>query len=304
MILVIGSDRDFHARYILGELHRRGKTALYLDTMMFPEKLKMSLDPMNQASHGVLRFADQASVALSEIQSVYWRYHHGVFVSPEVEPELSSMVYRENSSALGSLFRMMPHVRWVNPVEAIEGHQYKPHQLALISQMGILIPDTLISNDPEAVKAFYEKHAGKVIYKPVRGGAHTQMLTVQDLSDERLHELRHAPVQFQQYIAGENIRVYVVGDALFAAEIRAETLDFRDQENAPIVSIDLPEAIQHQCYQVAEALQYVFTGIDIRRTPEGEYFFLEGNPSPMFIHFEKQTEFPITQALTDLLCQQ
>jgi glutathione synthase/RimK-type ligase-like ATP-grasp enzyme len=45
----------------------------------------------------------------------------------------------------------------------------------------------------------------------------------------------------------------------------------------------------------------IFSGIDIRRTPAGEYVFLEGNPSPMFSYFEKVTGYPISDRLVDLL---
>jgi D-alanine-D-alanine ligase-like ATP-grasp enzyme len=44
-----------------------------------------------------------------------------------------------------------------------------------------------------------------------------------------------------------------------------------------------------------------WTAIDWRLKPTGEYVFLEANPSPMFIHFERQTNFPITQKLVNLL---
>jgi glutathione synthase/RimK-type ligase-like ATP-grasp enzyme len=44
-----------------------------------------------------------------------------------------------------------------------------------------------------------------------------------------------------------------------------------------------------------------WTAIDWRVKPTGEYVFLEANPSPMFIHFERQTGFPITEKLVNLL---
>jgi D-alanine-D-alanine ligase-like ATP-grasp enzyme len=46
-----------------------------------------------------------------------------------------------------------------------------------------------------------------------------------------------------------------------------------------------------------------WTAIDLRLKPTGEYVFLEANPSPMFLHFEKQTGFPMTQKLVELLVQ-
>jgi hypothetical protein len=44
-----------------------------------------------------------------------------------------------------------------------------------------------------------------------------------------------------------------------------------------------------------------WTAIDWRLTEAGEYVFLEANPSPMFLHFEQQTGFPITQQLVQQL---
>ena len=45
----------------------------------------------------------------------------------------------------------------------------------------------------------------------------------------------------------------------------------------------------------------MWTGIDLRLTPEGRYVFLEANPSPMFLGFERQTGLPITDNLAALL---
>ncbi len=53
----------------------------------------------------------------------------------------------------------------------------------------------------------------------------------------------------------------------------------------------------------ARALDLLWTGIDLRLTPEGDYVFLEANPSPMFLGFERQTGLPLTESLAHLLCQ-
>ena len=41
--------------------------------------------------------------------------------------------------------------------------------------------------------------------------------------------------------------------------------------------------------------------MDFRRTADGEYFYFESNPSPMFLGFESRCGLPITEALIDLL---
>ena len=52
---------------------------------------------------------------------------------------------------------------------------------------------------------------------------------------------------------------------------------------------------------ITKVLMLEWTAIDWRLQPTGEYIFLEANPSPMFLHFERQTGFPITQKLVNLL---
>jgi len=55
------------------------------------------------------------------------------------------------------------------------------------------------------------------------------------------------------------------------------------------------------CLRIARALDLLWTGIDLRLTPEGLYVFLEANPSPMFLGFERQTGLPLTESLATLL---
>ena len=138
--------------------------------------------------------------------------------------------------------------------------------------------------------------------KPVYGGAHARILTESHLEPKRLKlALSLSPVTFQEYIPGTNIRTYAISDSVYAAEIRSNSIDFREDAEAELIPVELPKAIQQQCFEIAKALYLDWTAIDWRKTPAGEYFFLEANPSPMFIHFEQKTGFPITKELVKLL---
>jgi glutathione synthase/RimK-type ligase-like ATP-grasp enzyme len=86
-------------------------------------------------------------------------------------------------------------------------------------------------------------------------------------------------------------------------EIQSNTLDFREDQNAPRVKIDLPAAVAEDCLKLARTLDLVFTGIDLRRTPEQEYVFFEGNPTPVFVYDEEVTGYPISDRLVDRLIQ-
>jgi hypothetical protein len=301
MILIIGSPQEEHSAYVHDKIKQRGHSAVYLDTLSFPLHTKISLFP-DRSQPGFLQTAEGVRIPLADIRSVYWRNYMGINIPAELSDQFQrEMAYREIDSCVGSMFRMMGHCLWMNSPEAIDMHVYKTYQLQLMHRRGIRIPQTLVTNDAEQLRAFYERLNAKVIYKPVRGGAHTAKLEDQDFTPERLGELAQSPVQFQEMVEGVDIRVYLIGNELFAAEIRSKTLDFRDDPGAAIVPVELPDRVAADCITLARTLGLAMSGIDVRRTPEGEYVFLEGNPAPMFIHFEKQTGYPISDRLVDML---
>jgi glutathione synthase/RimK-type ligase-like ATP-grasp enzyme len=159
----------------------------------------------------------------------------------------------------------------------------------------------LISNDSEQIAHFVNTQQA-VIFKPVYGGAHTQQVTPQHLEVERLQKvLSLSPATFQTYISGTNIRTYVIGESIFSAEIHSPDLDFRTDRNASLVPLQVPDEIAQQSLNIAKALKLQWTAIDWRLSHAGEYFFLEANPSPMFLYFEQQTGYPIADALLNLL---
>lgn len=302
MILILGAADELHVSRVRQKLEERDIGVVCLDTWEFPARVQMAVSP-DEPTAGFIRPApDRDAIALSEIRAVYWRAHRGINVTEVEDAQIKTIAFREIESAFGSLFRNLPCL-WVNSVHAVEQHRYKAHQLLLLKQAGLCVPGTLISNDPVAVRDVYERYRGEVIYKPVRGGAHTARLTEEDLTQARLAELAKAPVQFQEFISGTDILVYVVGDKVFAAEIQTEALDFRRDPNPNIVPIRLPDTVIRDCFTLTHVLGLVFSGIDIRRTPQGEYIFLEGNPSPMFRHFEDRTGYPISDRLVDLLLE-
>jgi hypothetical protein len=303
-VLIIGSPEEAHAAFMYDKLSRKGGEPVYFDTRRFPECLRLSVNVGPGADWdcdlGRFRDGDGVEVPLDAVRAVYWRYHMGLALPDVADDFLRHMAHREIESTLGSLFRMLP-CRWVNSPHAVARHVYKVHQLHQLYQRGIRVPRTLVTNDPQAVRMFYDALDGRVIYKPVRGGAHTQALRPEDLHEERLAQLSKAPVQFQEWVDGVDVRLYLIKDEVFAAEIRSRTLDFRDDPRAPIVPVAVPESVAADCRIVAETLGLLYSGIDARRTPDGEYVFLEANPCPMFIHFERQTGYPISDRLVDLL---
>ena len=297
-ILILGNSEDAHAAHLKQALTQAGATVDYLDTRLFPTQLQMSWQPDTQ--EGYLSLPGNRRLKFQEIESVFWRCLSEVYIPPLKDANQQRIAYNDSISTLRSLIQACP-ARWINSWQAYQFHKEKPLQLSKAKKTGLTIPATLISNSPEQVIEFARIHK-QVIFKPVYGGTHTQFLTESHLEAKRLSlALSLSPVTIQEYIPGTNIRSYVIGNSVHSAEIRSHALDFREDSQAELIPVELPESIKQQCLAVTQALMLEWTAIDWRLKPTGEYVFLEANPSPMFLHFEHQTGFPITQQLIELL---
>ncbi|GAB4376630.1 MAG: ATP-grasp ribosomal peptide maturase [Elainellaceae cyanobacterium] len=297
-ILILGHAADAHAAHVKGALEQAGAIVNYWDTQQFPTQSQISWSPTLQTGHLVL--PGQPPLAFATIHSVFWRNFSGVAVPVLTNADQHQIAINDAMSAMRSFVQACP-AYWVNSWDAYQFHKEKPLQLAKAKQLGVQIPATLITNDPAQVVQFVDCYE-KAIFKPVYGGAHTALITRAHLEPKRLQTvLRLAPVTVQEYIPGTNIRSYIVGKSIYAAEIRSIALDFRSDRQAELIPLELPEAIQQQCLEIAKAFSLEWTAIDWRMTPAGNYVFLEANPSPMFLHFERQTHFPITKRLVELL---
>jgi hypothetical protein len=179
----------------------------------------------------------------------------------------------------------------------------KPYQAQLIRMAGFLIPETLITNEPELALEFVRKHR-RVVYKSI-SGVRSIVRTVEGDDLKRLDRIRWCPVQFQQYIGGANVRVHVVDDETFATAIATGATDYRyahqEDGTAVLQPIELSDELQSRCTSLARQLQLPVAGIDLKVTPEGEAYCLEVNPSPAFSYYELETKQPISDAIARYL---
>jgi|GEM_PF-836346 len=213
---------------------------------------------------------------------------------PEFEDDLADRPYslvnqvREYRGLVTSVLRHLESrgVPVVNPVAAQSVHGLKPYQLAAFEDAGIPVPDTLATNDPDAARAFVER-VDDAVYKPVGGGGHARSITPADLDSDRLDRLANAPVQFQERVAGENYRLFVVGgDVVATGHIRSEELDYRLGEHE-VDSASVPAAVERAAVRAADVLDLRFAGVDVIER-DGEFAVLEANPSPMFAAFDER----------------
>jgi uncharacterized protein (AIM24 family) len=117
--------------------------------------------------------------------------------------------------------------------------------------------------------------------------------------------LARTAAQFQAYVPGDNVRVHTVGDRIFAVRVRSEAVDYRyahrDGFTVEMEPATLPRAIEQACLAIARDLDLLFAGIDLKETPDGDWYCFEVNPCPGFLYYERCSGLPISAALADLL---
>ncbi len=196
--------------------------------------------------------------------------------------------------------------RLVNNPRASHFSRRKPFQLDTLRRLGITHPRTVITNRSDEARAFLDEvpHA---IVKPAAGGALTQ--NAHRLSDHDLAYLRQSPAIFQERIDGKDLRVMVVGDEVVSCagiDVPDGTLDFREDDTYRTGRITyedatLPDDVAHDAVRFVSTMGLVFGGVDIKRTAEGRYVFLEVNSSPIYLDVERKLGHPITARLLDAL---
>jgi hypothetical protein len=194
--------------------------------------------------------------------------------------------------------------RVVNRMAPMGSNSSKPYQAQLIRRYGFYVPETLITNDPEQVLAFRQRHK-RIIYKSI-SGVRSIVQTFEDADMARFPSLRWCPTQFQQYVDGYDVRVHVIGTKVFATKINSNATDYRYArsqagEAAELTAMELPDNVAQGCIDLAAGLELAFAGIDLKFAPEGQVYCFEVNPSPGYSYFEANSGQPIAQAVADYL---
>jgi glutathione synthase/RimK-type ligase-like ATP-grasp enzyme len=194
--------------------------------------------------------------------------------------------------------------RVVNRVAPMGSNFSKPYQAQLIRRFGFEVPETLITNDPELVRAFRARHK-KIIYKSI-SGVRSIVQTFSDDDLERLETIRWCPTQFQAFVEGTNVRVHTVGQRTFATAISTDATDYRyahrqSGDHADLREVELSDELAEMCVNLSEGLGLAFAGIDLKITPENHVYCFEVNPSPAFSYYQANTGQPIAGAVAAYL---
>ena len=295
LTLIIGDEDEPQTHKFAEYLRRQGYDVHCFLVTDFPDKLGVSWSP--DCGQGKLHLG-KLECRFESIKSIYW--HRTEPMPNGNHTEQSTWLKKERFSALSPLFHCNG-IRWVNSFSAIQYHLNKPRQLNHAVRLGATIPPTYIGNSVEEADSFLSNHK-QCIYKPVQGGTTTKVVTKAHRNKAHLAQaLSKAPITLQARVGVTNVRSYVIGNQIFSAELATEAVDFRDDAATDAKVIDLPFPERDLARRLCRGFGMEWCAIDWRRDEAGQYYFLEANPCPYFIHFENVTSLPISRELGHLL---
>jgi glutathione synthase/RimK-type ligase-like ATP-grasp enzyme len=232
----------------------------------------------------------------------------GAYLRPYPIPSPTNHAVLDHAVALDQLILTWaevahPTVAVINRPSAMASNDSKPAQAEVIRSYGFEVPDTIVTTDRTLAEEFWERHQ-TVIYKSTSGiRSIANILTA--AHRPRLEHLTTCPTQLQAFVAGDDIRVHTVGNEIFATRINCDATDYRyaSQEGAArtMEPTQLPLSIAERCLTMAKGLGLLVAGIDLRLTPQGEWYCFEVNTSPAFSWFQSHTDQPIADAIARLL---
>lgn len=304
MILIVSSLQDDHAVAVMKRLDAYGARYVLLDTAAFPTKLQLSISYHHGVSGIALRDLVQAKdIDLRTVTAAWWRRPLPLVIHPAITDRASmQFTYNECFAAISGLWQMLD-VFWINPPIQEEAATKKVFQLKVAASIGLRIPRTLVTNNPEEVRQFADTlPGGQLIYKSFQAipeaWRETRLLSGEALS--RLDDVKYAPVIFQEYIpADADLRVTIIGTQVFCIAVYTDgdhyTYDYRmNLDGVRVEPFELPALLKERLLLFMKQLGLVYGAIDLRYTPQGEFYFLEINPSGQWQFLEEKTDLDIT----------
>jgi ATP-GRASP peptide maturase of grasp-with-spasm system len=235
---------------------------------------------------------------------IIWNRKFGFFQESEMFQETSDNLPQEITNYLASEYYSFieilignlnaTRVKWLNPPMRIT----KIEQLGIAKKVGLNIPNTIITNSKKQLSLFLESNPDCIV-KPMQYGKTFYIdnfaypLLTNKLEYSVLDEIgsNFFPCIVQNNILKEfEIRVFVLGQKIYGMAIFSQNdiqtqTDFRNYnvENPNrMIPYKLPTFLEKLILQFMSKSGYNTGSIDLIKSIDGEYYFLEINPSGQF----------------------
>ncbi|MFA6925235.1 MAG: hypothetical protein WC223_13400 [Bacteroidales bacterium] len=318
-VLIVTQKSDPHTDAVIAELKKMKCHVFRLNSESLLDFYLLNLGYDEKYNfYGFLSDKLNRKVNLKQLVAAYYR--KPITVSPHRELEIDGakdFSSLEGSIALKFLYTF-PNLKWINNPFNNKQAQIKFGQLNTASKFGLRIPRTLVTNDPKKAALFFKEMKNQVLCKSLQTNSvqvnqipvHTfsHKLTKEE-QENYLDNIRYTPTLIQEYIEKKTeLRVNVIGNKVFATEIYSQSLDAtkHDWRKANPWTIQhspfqLPKRLEQSLIKFVHSYNLYFSAIDLIRTPQNEFVFIENNPNGQWYWIELQTKQPLAKSIAKLL---
>jgi len=207
VLLITHSGDYFTIDRVAEAVLKRGAQPFRLDTDKFPIALQLQANLSNFGSNHTLKYGD-VSLNTEQIQAVWMRRIWQPDLGKELAPQFQAACSNESLAVLDGFWDSLRTAKWVDDLQRISAAENKLRQLRVASEVGLVIPQTLVTNDPQQAREFFQQVNKKMITKLLRPLSYgmqaspffmyTSVVKEEDLIDAET--LRYCPVVFQEQI--------------------------------------------------------------------------------------------------------
>jgi glutathione synthase/RimK-type ligase-like ATP-grasp enzyme len=303
-VLILSSPEDAHFQAIDWALRRIGLRTALLYGNCFPQDESHTLRLDSQGcSYSRVRGAE--CLDLLDVSVVWNRRSQWPVPSAELPDSDRAAALREAEMFVDGVRSLAAlRQRWVNAPDADVAASRKPYQLDVARHLGLKIPRTIMSNDPQRIRRFFEEAPGAVVLKPFHAlqwisDRDHYMLFAEKLRFEDIEDpeaLRLTSHIFQDYVEKRyELRIFCLGDQILAYKLHSQEQDSTRTDWR--VSVDgslrtepylgLPQAISDSIRRYMRHMRLEYGAFDFIVDRDGEYVFLECNVSGQFLFIEE-----------------
>jgi glutathione synthase/RimK-type ligase-like ATP-grasp enzyme len=305
--LIISNKFDFTTDYICLELERRNLKYLRLNRDEF-NKYEIIFN-INEIELQVKWENFNFLIKEDTLKAIYYRapiYLRDIY-QPGIEVE--EQLYRSQWTAFIRNLTIFEKVKWVNnPISTFKAEN-KILQLKYAAEIGFAIPKTIVTNSSnlniEPLENYIVKTLDTALLRTEEKEAfiYSSVVKGRELLGSNLST---SPLVLQNYIHPKiDIRVTVIGNRVYPVKIEKNGKgidgDWRlEKNNLSYVPFNLPLSVEQGCIKIVKSLGLAFGGIDLIES-NGEYFFIEVNPTGEWAWLVDNSGLKIYQGICDYL---
>lgn len=319
-ILIITHTADnFSIEKVTEYIEKNNCQVIRFDVDLYPLQNKLSTTFQNGEWVSILE-TPEAQYRLDDISAIWYRraYNIGSGLKEELDAKFYGAAMGEIRNTLFGFIESVDTYSLGKP-GIYRRLDSKEEQLKVADKLGLTIPDTCITNNPDVAKKFILQHRN-VVAKMQTGFAITEdgvesVVFTNVVSEDKLEELDtllYCPMQFQKMIEKKKeLRITIVGRDVYAFEIDSQQfedakVDWRkDGVNLldKWVRTELPGDIEEKLLELLDIYNVDYGAIDMIVSPENEYYFIEINAAGEFFWLDNLTKGNlISKSIADVLC--